>query len=386
VVKTVTQVALGEAERRECRGFERQRPRRELEVNAQEQAARLTERLRRRGTPHGEIARRLWVTESRLGDWRARLRQKRLCATARGRPPRRLSPLEQEAVQTVLDLVGPSIGLPSLRSIFPRLAKRELRYQLRRFRKTFREDNRRVVHALRWTQPGRVWAIDFKEPPTPVDGVFPQVASVCDVASGKHLEWLPVRHADADTVHDLLLKLFVEHGVPLVIKMDNAGCFRSPKVHALLEKHGVWWLHSPPYAPTYNGSVEAGIGALSAYTFWQSSRNDRPAHWTCDDIRIARKLANALSHPEGRANGSLNERWEQRSPIDDNERKHFRGLVSDRYNQLWNAETKHLGRELEACEKSVVERTAVALALRDGGLLSTRKRRIRPVIKIRGLA
>jgi hypothetical protein len=43
-----------------------------------------------------------------------------------------------------------------------------------------------VQHVLHWTVPGSVWAMDFAEPPAPVDGVYDYLFSVRDLASGQH--------------------------------------------------------------------------------------------------------------------------------------------------------------------------------------------------------
>ena len=65
-----------------------------------------------------------------------------------------------------------------------------------------------LLHVLRWHKPGTVWAIDFFDAPLPVDGIFPYVFVVRDLASGNQLLALPVedkelaRAADALTAFD----------------------------------------------------------------------------------------------------------------------------------------------------------------------------------------
>ena len=52
--------------------------------------------------------------------------------------------------------------------------------------------NGRLLHVLHWHRPGAVWAMDHTEPPTPIDGRWPHVLAVRDLASHMQLAWLPV--------------------------------------------------------------------------------------------------------------------------------------------------------------------------------------------------
>ena len=70
---------------------------------------------------------------------------------------------------------------------------------------------------------GTVWAMDFKTPPTPVDGVFVAILVVRDLASGALLLALPVPDTTAATVACALEALLVEHGPPLLLKADNGS-------------------------------------------------------------------------------------------------------------------------------------------------------------------
>ena len=56
------------------------------------------------------------------------------------------------------------------------------------------------------------------------------------------------------------------------------------RVHCL-GRWGVWSLYSPERTPSYNGSVEAGIGSISVRAHYQSARADRPGDWT-QTIRV----------------------------------------------------------------------------------------------------
>ncbi len=58
-------------------------------------------------------------------------------------------------------------------------------------------------------------------------------------------------------------------------------------------------LFSPPYTPEYNGSVEAGNGALKTRTQEEAARQGRDGPWTADDVEAARRMASELTYPRG---------------------------------------------------------------------------------------
>jgi hypothetical protein len=117
------------------------------------------------------------------------------------------------------------VGVPTLQAHFPGIARGELADLRRRFRRIYRRRNRRLLHALRWDRPGAVWAIDYAEPPSPVEGQYRYLLAVRDLASGEQLAWLPVGQADAATACHLLKALFREHGdQPLLLRRrSNLG-------------------------------------------------------------------------------------------------------------------------------------------------------------------
>ena len=151
------------------------------------------------------------------------------------------------------------MGLPGLRGFFPDAAKGELQDMLRRYRQIHLKRHKVLLHVLRWQKPGTVWAMDFEQPPAPVDGIYPFVFLVRDLASGNQLLSLPVPNREPRHVIGALLALFQRHGPPLVLKSDNE--FNTDKVAvnlddelrsslqklaALLAEHGVIQLLSPP--------------------------------------------------------------------------------------------------------------------------------------------
>jgi transposase InsO family protein len=150
-----------------------------------------------------------------------------------------------------------------MRTLQRAIARAELADLRRRFRRIYRRRNRRLLHALRWDRPGAVWAIDYAEPPSLVEGQYRYLLAVRDRASGEQLAWLPVGQADAATACHLLKALFREHGAPLVLKADNGSPFHAAQTQKLLQQQNVVALFSPVRMPRYNGACEAGIGCGS---------------------------------------------------------------------------------------------------------------------------
>ncbi len=109
--------------------------------------------------------------------------------------------------------------------------------------------------ALCWRRvAGTVWAVDFTDPPSPVEGQFGKLLLVRDLASGQTLLALPCTDESAETAVAALTSLFLQYGAPLVVKSDNGSAFGSEAFAALLAAHRVIWQPSPPRYPQYDGA------------------------------------------------------------------------------------------------------------------------------------
>src|SRR5207249_4901795 len=136
--------------------------------------------------------------------------------------------------------------------------------------------------------------MDYTAPPNVIEGRYRTILAVRDLASGKILAALPSEHDDTVTTVAVLRALFRQHGPPLAIKSDNGRHFVNADVDALLAEHGVLHLRSPFYFPSYNGAIEAGIGALKIRAHFEAALHDRPGDWTLDDVEAARLRGNEL--------------------------------------------------------------------------------------------
>lgn len=347
----------------------RQSDRRRQESLARRQAVCVFEELRARGRPCRQLADALGVVPRTLAQWR---RRHRTAPTMlwRGRPVKEASWLERHAVLEVLDDFGPRVGLPSLRTLFPNLARSEVIELQRAYRTYYRSTHRISRERLKWSGPGRVWAIDHSQPPCPIDGVYPAALAVRDLASGCELAWLPVPDEGAASTTVVLSTLFAEHGPPLILKSDNGSAFRSELVQELLERHGVIWLPSPVRTPRYNGSCEAGIGSMKVRTLFLAAAASRVGTWSSDDLETARRQANALTRPDDSTGPVPDDAWSARSPITDAERTQFR-LAVNRHQATIDQQHSVLD-----TTSYLVHRQAVRRALVELGLLSITRRSI----------
>lgn len=300
----------------------------------------------------------------------------------RGRPVEDLDRDTRADILTVFSLMGPHASLAALRDLFPQVARGALDNLLERCRSVYRRRKRWLVHTLRWTRPGAVWAADFTEPPAPIDGQYRYLLLVRDLASGRQLLALPCDGEDAGVVVAALRFLFRLDGPPLVLKMDNGSAFISAELETLLREHGVFALFSPPGTPAYNGSVEAGIGSLEVRAFYESAWHDRPGEWTCDDVAAARRQANDTAHPWGLGGPTPERAWENRSRVTETEAQQFRSAY-DHHRERECAERGIPSWQLRShWLRASIDRVALSRALIERGYLLIRSRRVTPPITL----
>jgi transposase InsO family protein len=354
-----------------------QQPRRRLEQDVRQRAVDFYRQMADTGATLADAAQQLWLLPRTLRQWDSAGRPERAPAPL-GRPPRDASADQRTAVLDFLHSHGPGVSVPRLRHEFPSLARAELDDILHRHR----HEQRDTLRVLHWQVPGRVWAIDFAEPSLlgatsslpPIDGRYPYLLAVRDLASGYQLAWLPLALATAAVTQALLQRLFAEHGAPLVLKSDNGPPFRADDSKTFLDRAGVFPLFSPPACPAYNGSIEAAIRSLKKRTHDQAARRGQPEIWTSADLEAALRQANA-GHPlrlNGRTPAAV---WSQRSPIGIVERLRFAVAVEHQREQARQELGIDPAGELEHWTQGKVDRPALERALVERDyLLFTRRR------------
>lgn len=356
------------------RGLRLQKPRRESERVVRVSVVAFTRWSRvSHGWEVSQAAACLGLTHNTLDRWNRRWRQDHMKLKPRGRPIDRADRDVRQAVLSMFSLMGPRVGLPTLQAIFPDVARSQLIELQRRYRFAYLKNKRVLLHALRWTRPGSVWATDFSDAPCAIDGAYDKLFMVNDLASRMKIEALPTDNEEARTARRSLEAHFFWHGAPLVLKCDNGSAYISEELRECLSRHGVLPLFSPPYTPAYNGSTEAGNGSIKTRAHHESARHDRPGQWTCDDIEAARLLANETSRIEGATPDVL---WARRTRITPEERRTFlatyhRHQLSERRDRGVSPDT-----ELERHEQASLDRVAITRALVELGYLLVRRRRI----------
>jgi len=233
---------------------------------------------------------------------------------------------------------------------------------------------------------GTVWAVDYAEPPAPIDGQYRYLLAVRDLASGQQLAWLPVKRPNATTACHLLKALFRQHGAPLILKADNGSPFHAAEVQKLLQQEKVVPLFSPVRMPRYNGACEAGIGSMKTRTHHESARHDHPGEWSCDDCEAARLQANELARPWGAHQPTPDQAWAERALITPEERTAFRTAVQDEESQVRWEQGYQATAALRYHARAAVHRVAIRRALVALGLLRLSRRRITLPIKAKKVA
>jgi transposase InsO family protein len=316
-----TEAIVGRSRRAASAG--RQQVRRIREWTARRHAARFAMDVASSGCSCRHAAEVVGVRPRTLAHWRCCEQRGRLACRPRGRPCKQSSQSDRQCMVEWLQEVGPQVGLPTMQTTFPSIPRCELVDLQRDYRREFRQANRVAVEELTWYMPGRVWAMDHAEPPRAIDGIYEACFSVRDLASGLQLAWLPVPDETAETTAGALVALFIEHGPPLVLKSDNGSPFKSGLVGRLLADWGIVPLRSPPVTPRYNGSCEAGIGAMKVRTHYEAARNGCAGVWTSEDLEAARRQANEYHHPQGHTHFTPHQLWQSRAQIAYTERERF---------------------------------------------------------------
>jgi hypothetical protein len=308
------------------RGARAQSARCRREADARRAALERLAALRASGATLRDLAITLGWSTRTLRRWARLERDGQQLSKPRGRPAARGTAAERNAVIEYLR-TRTRAGTPTLEARFD-LARRELVELKERHRALSTLRDRDVVAALTWTRPGTVWAMDFTDAGLDVDGVYPALLLVRDLASGAQLAAVPCEHQRAEVALATLTLLFATLGPPLVVKSDNGGHLVAECVQGLLDAAGVLLLRSPPYTPWYNGACEAGGGSLKTRAFHLAAAAGRPARWTCDDVERARLELNATARPWGAAGPTPGERWAARAPIAAELRATFRREVA----------------------------------------------------------
>jgi len=293
--------------------------------------------------------------------------------------------MRNEVFHFLQHVTGPAVGLPALQDLFPTVPRGVLQDLLVRYRCVWRWRYAQDGFQLTWHHAGRVWAMDFTKPLQPIDGVFPYLLSVRDLASHCQLAWWPVPGQTAGDVLPVLRQLFALYGPPLVLKHDNGSAFLAAVTQQEMIDSLVAQLFSPPGQPQYNGAVERGNGVLKTYTHLHAQSAGHPLRWTSEDVEHAQELANTISRPWGAGGLSPAQAWQQRLPITPEERQAFTAALSVHRQTAAQELGLDLSLELSHADRTRLDRLALSATLQDLGYL-TKKHVHRPPQKPKRLS
>lgn len=330
------------------------------------------------GVSVAEVAREVGVAASTLASWQEGRRSGLRAPRRRGRRP---CVATREQILTLLALValaGRRLGHRSVELFVPGMPRREVCGWLRRWRKDWAKTHELGLMVLTWTRPGTVWAMDYSEAPTLIEGQYRYLLMVRDLSSGKQLLALPCDGETEATASAALKELFARWGAPLVLKVDNGSAFIAGAFRALLDAAGVIALYSPPYTPEYNGACEAGNGGLKTRVRTLAAWAGRPGEWTCEDVERARCSGNDHGRPFGRLRPTPDEAWAQRAAATPAERAALRDVVAQHLEAVQASRSSELGRSRLAFE----QRTAISRALVELDYLQFKTRSIPPAIQL----
>jgi transposase InsO family protein len=365
------------------RGWDRQAHRRQQEGELRKQSVTLVRELRAGTWSRStlETANVLGISPRTLWRWEQNWETNRLVPKRRGRPPQIASCERQAEVTGFLKAHGPSTSIAMLKAERPDIARAELSVLRADFRAEWQQQHTQEQCRLEWLYPGSVWAMDFTHPPHRIDGVFPAILNVRDLASHQQLLWLAVEHENAATVVEALADLFTTHGAPLVMKCDNGPAFRAHATKHVLLDHEVFTLYSPPYCARFNGACERANCTLKELTEHIADQAGRPGFWKADDLFQARLRANRFSRPWGATGATPEQSWTARA-----------GLSLDKRQIMWQHLQCEIAtlldqRELDSTvalshyTQTEIERLAAQPVLEQLGLLHVTRRRITPPIR-----
>ncbi len=315
--------------------------------------------MKREGLPLKEGARLLKISAGTLRGWKRRWIKGTLGPNMLGRPRYECSSEEVLMIRGLAKVVGHKVSVRYLRERMWWMPRVVMEREVRAYKRQCRRERRNGLEKLDWLGAGRGWVLDWTEPEAPVDGVFDTILAVRDLGAGCTLMSLPAEGKSGHLAALVMEHLCKAHNPPLFVKTDGGGEFREKGFCAVLSRHGVVKLVSPPYYPPYNGAIEAGIGSLKTHAWHHAAAEGRVGHLTCDDVEAGRLIANETSRPWGPKGPSPNEVWKNRTCISDDERTAFLEIVLGNRAQCVRL-AEDSPRKIKADERHAIERSLVA--------------------------
>ena len=332
--------------------------RREAENLARHAAVAFVKDAGSAALPCREAGALLGLHDETLREWRYRWTHGDLVPILLGRPGYDCDSITIRQIRTLAWMVGPEVSVAFVAEMIGWVPRKVVEEVVGAWKKEVKKGRRAQLTALTWEVPGRVWATDWTDPESTIDGKYKKVLMVRDLGSNKILFSMPAEAQSAELAMAVIEHLFIFYGAPLVLKSDNGSEFIEENFEKMLEEYGVTHLLSPAYYPQYNGSIEAGNGSFKTHVFYEAMRHGRVGNWTCDDVDAGRKIANETSRPWGFGGPSPDGKWVGRTWIDSDEWEEFREVLAVE-RKTWVVADEDEGRERAAQERMAVTKALV---------------------------
>jgi len=172
---------------------------------------------------------------------------------------------------------NPELALPAESTCGEILKRHGLSSKRRRRRKT----DRYTEPFREATEPNRIWCIDFKGEFKTRDKKYCYPLTITDAYSRYLLRCQALPRTGADLVRPVMESVFIEYGLPDIIRSDNGSPFASRAPQGLSDL-SVWWLklgitheRIVPGHPEQNGRHERMHKTLKAETTKPAAKNLR---------------------------------------------------------------------------------------------------------------
>jgi len=205
--------------------------------------------------------------------WKRRVRQGQPAWQTPG--PKPIAPLELERLQTQLRALPHhahrSDGVGAVyEQVHEQISRRAFQTLVEAARREAHHQHQAGLRHIQWNVPGLVWAFDDTEWIDPL-----HLLPVSDLASRYRYRPLLSDRVRGEAIAVHLEALIRQHGAPLILKRDNGGSMCHRAIDAVLARHLIIPLNSPPHYPPYNGSIEQTAGELKAWLATHPARAGR---------------------------------------------------------------------------------------------------------------
>lgn len=229
--------------------------------------------------PRAVVARGLGVAEATLRRWTSTPAKAHV---TRSHPP----PIDavRAAIEEVRELRG-LVGAESLRQAHPELSRRQAARIKQDAVTALERERRATCSRVAVTVPGVVRGFDAMD--RGQLGTPRYVLVAADACVPFRTSVVATERYDDSAVACVLDADFVEHGAPIVVRMDRAKAHSAPQTAAVLAAHGVLVLHGPPRHPRFYGQLERQNREHAAWVHVDDDKESEPLPARLERMRSA---------------------------------------------------------------------------------------------------